>query len=582
MDKYTLLISNDERSIKSAGKNLLLGTWCLNDLMKQSSNLHVADPYGLSIKSKVKDFEKVRLYEKKILALVSKVLNEVHHLNFSSNIWKMIIGHWLRAYIKVIVNRYSVISQVLKNYEVNEISLVSYNRSTVIPKTTLSGYLNFDNSILDNFIYENIISLNDFDYIKKNIITDKSSREEIQKKFFHYPKRRDAFNILRVVNNIFSKLYRNNDIFIITSFLTYKNEVLLNLLLGNFPKLWMRHDIDLPGNINLKLRSELEKKINSKNIDTEENIILKLIFKLLPTCYLEDFDYLYDYTKNIKWPNKPKCIYTCNNFQFDEVFKLWSAVKKNEGSKYIVGQHGNNYGTHRYESPFIEEETATEFITWGWSNENKKYKKGFIFKNVDFKRIENPKDIIFQQICYLPRIQTHDEFYEYHHHKKEVFNIVKNIDNSLQENIIIRLHPFSEIYKKDDRIEWKLINKNLRIDKGYTNLSNLYFNARIIVHCYDSTGILETLSANIPTFAYFQNGLDHLNVEAKKSYSKLVDAQIIHFSSTSLAKKISEVYQGIEDWWNETERQEIIRVFVKKYANKERGDISQLVNLLNQ
>ena len=62
-------------------------------------------------------------------------------------------------------------------------------------------------------------------------------------------------------------------------------------------------------------------------------------------------------------------------------------------------------------------------------------------------------------------------------------------------------------YKNDS--ERSKLDSDLRIDRGYTNHSYLYNNARLIVHCYDSTGILETLSTNIPTLAYFQNGSDH-------------------------------------------------------------------------
>jgi hypothetical protein len=36
------------------------------------------------------------------------------------------------------------------------------------------------------------------------------------------------------------------------------------------------------------------------------------------------------------------------------------------GSKYIVGAHGANYGTYSYMNPSVEEVTADSFFTWGW------------------------------------------------------------------------------------------------------------------------------------------------------------------------------------------------------------------------
>ena len=44
-------------------------------------------------------------------------------------------------------------------------------------------------------------------------------------------------------------------------------------------------------------------------------------------------------------------------------FKLWTATKVVSGSKYYVGQHGNNYYTRKNKFPRIEEKTADRFIT---------------------------------------------------------------------------------------------------------------------------------------------------------------------------------------------------------------------------
>jgi hypothetical protein len=50
----------------------------------------------------------------------------------------------------------------------------------------------------------------------------------------------------------------------------------------------------------------------------------------------------------MKWPEKPKFIFTSNCFDGDEVFKVWTALKVEQGISYFVGQHGNNFGTHAW------------------------------------------------------------------------------------------------------------------------------------------------------------------------------------------------------------------------------------------
>ena len=72
---------------------------------------------------------------------------------------------------------------------------------------------------------------------------------------------------------------------------------------------------------------------------------------------------------------------------------------------------------------------------------------------------------------------------------------------------------------------------------------------RLVVHSYDSTGMLETLSLNIPTLAFWQNGLSHLNESARNNYEALVTAGIVHLSSESIAKTINTISNNVDSWW---------------------------------
>ena len=77
-----------------------------------------------------------------------------------------------------------------------------------------------------------------------------------------------------------------------------------------------------------------------------EKILCNLAHDNLPTFFLEGFKKNLSLTLSINWPKKPKFIFTSNNFETDEIFKLYSAINIEKKTKYIVGQHGNIYGTH--------------------------------------------------------------------------------------------------------------------------------------------------------------------------------------------------------------------------------------------
>ena len=131
---------------------------------------------------------------------------------------------------------------------------------------------------------------------------------------------------------------------------------------------------------NQVLRDNLKKKISGKLNEELENIVRLLLFDLLPVCYLEGFISLNEVVKDLPWPKKPKVIFTSNNYSYDEVFKLWTAKKVETGSKYYIGQHGNNLGTRWDLIDCIEEVTPDKFLTWGWREDKDKHLPSFIFK----------------------------------------------------------------------------------------------------------------------------------------------------------------------------------------------------------
>ena len=111
----------------------------------------------------------------------------------------------------------------------------------------------------------------------------------------------------------------------------------------------------------------------------------RLLSTLLPTCYLEGYDYLNKQSEEVSWPKRPKFIFTSNNFTADEIFKIWVAKKTNEGYPYYAGQHGANYGTNYFTKLWSEIKTSDKFISWGWDGVYNKVNTipAFNFKVVD-------------------------------------------------------------------------------------------------------------------------------------------------------------------------------------------------------
>ena len=120
----------------------------------------------------------------------------------------------------------------------------------------------------------------------------------------------------------------------------------------------------------------------------------------------------------------------------------------------------------------------------------------------------------------------------------------------------------------------------LRLETGKININKLISKNRLVVHSYDSTGILETLSQNIPTLAFWQNGFDNIENSAIPHYQTLVDVGIIHLSPRSVASKVNDIWDDVEGWWNQSHVQTAKNQFCELYAKTSHNPLSELKRIL--
>ena len=92
--------------------------------------------------------------------------------------------------------------------------------------------------------------------------------------------------------------------------------------------------------------------------------------------------------------------------------------------------------------------------------------------------------------------------------------------------------------------------------------------------------MLETMSLNIPTMAFWQNGFDHLRDSAKPFYQLLVDAGIVHLSPESAAEHINAIWCSVDDWWFSPPVQKARIQFCSRYARESISPVRELKQIL--
>jgi putative transferase (TIGR04331 family) len=552
----------------------------------------VAKPYGLNKLQKNNNFSKVILLEKKLFPKFCELLNNYHNVKYSKKFWQILIGIWFRRTLALLLNRINSLDECLKLYKISCSTFFKNNSYSLASLDETSFYQNCNDDRWNNLLYSRIINFLETDIHKEFIEYEHKSNNFSNFKIKSLNKdillkREFLKKCLFIYNKISNKFLKKDDAVIMNSYLPLGVEIKLELALKQIPQLWFyqERNLKLPiplHDYNKFLRKKLKNKFIHNSECNIENIVSLLIFELLPLCYLEGFKYLQKIASEQPWPDSPKFIFTSNNYTEDEVFKFWTASKVDKGFKYYVGQHGNGYGFPRNLSPQIEEITSDKFITWGFQGELPQHIPAFVLKTAGEKN-ENysPKGGLLLIEFLLPaRYETWDTDYEFIEYFNDQKKFVLNLDKNPKNKLTIRLHAGCHLFKWCEYERWFDFDPSLKLDNGAINIKKLISKNRLIVHSYNSTGLLETLSQNIPTLAFWQKGLDIIENKDIQSFQALVDVGIIHLSAKSAANKVNDIWNDVESWWNQSCIQKERKKFCELYAKTSSNPVGELKKIL--
>lgn len=564
-----------------------MGDWCIGHSRETSSlimDVAIATPYGLTPSQKDLDIELCRRIEEKILPNLVLILNRYHQTNYSLRFWKIVLGHWLRRYIETIFNRISSLQQCIDNYKISGLTVLADVNYILAGKDSWSFIEKTSDDYWNKAIEYRIISKIPkipfpVEVLEIQQTKDPQKIEVIKQTLFNEK------NIKLVISKTIAKtlnlFLRQSDGLILTSYLPRSEEVKLYFRLFQIPQRWIREPLEFNENVNVELRQNLTRQINVVQDNLKELIIFELLFEVIPICYLEGFSTLIEHLDKLGWPENPKFIFTSNSFDTDEAFKVWTGIKTELGSKYVVGQHGGMYGTDRWFQSTIEETTSDEFLTWGWNNGLPNHTPAFVLKTKKSKRISgNGGQILLIQKFDMVRDRTWDELSTFNNYLINQMKFINCLNSETRGSILLRLHPQVKYSLHDEISWWKNYSSEFQIEYGTKPIFELFDKCVLVVHTYDSTGLLESLSLNLPTIAFWEDGFDHLVDSAIPSYKLLEEVGILHFTPESAAKKLNEISSDIEGWWDSAPLQRARKEFCAKYAVHENNKSKKLKPIL--
>lgn len=301
------------------------------------------------------------------------------------------------------------------------------------------------------------------------------------------------------------------------------------------------------------LRSTAEKT-------TLAHAVLESLQACLPIDYVEGFRYHETQADRVLKRGVPSLIVA------GYLSHVWSrcyvARCRMQGSRLAFVQHGGNYGEGLV-APYELAETALAdvFVNWGWSSDgtHASLPAPRLMKAMDSIQGDAAERLLF--------VLTVDGRYPgFRGRSRQAPEFLNSIGQELQSRTTVRYR----MRTGGDRsycCGWMQRFPRVTFDPGRDPVFRALSESRLIVISYAlSTTFLECLAAGRPAMILDAHWKKRIRPSAGPFYEQLAAAGIIHEDSRSCGELVARIYDGVDAWWHEPQRQQALRSFAEQFA----------------
>ena len=583
----TLVITTAlEQTWNTSGPILFLGKWCDKyDSIKKlkEDNFKILDYHWDDREKFLKDYLYLNKLNTKLLKKLVVELNKYHKKNYSERYWNIIIGPWLITFIQIVFERYENLNNLFKNHKNYETIILKIDPNKMIPE----NYEKFQRLIMtdtwNHFIYSSILNFDSFEYkINKRYETFKNEEKfEDYLKPKVFSKRSKAYNFfLKILN----KLKINEEVLISESYLGKIDEIKLCIKLKTLPRfdsMTYLSDSDISKNRNkISLKKDCENNF--------EEFLCNIISEQIPKSFLEDYNIVKLASEKMNWPKKPKVIFTSHFMQKTLPSRYVAENIEKFGSKLIHGQHGGVYGQYLFSSmQDFELSICDHYLSWGWTlPSNRKIIPFGILKNINnIKHCKKTASVLLMvlrsQPKYTHKLNSFSGTNQIAKYFEDNINLCKRLNKNILENkLTLRFH--ARKFGWNENIMFKNQFPKIKIDYGYSKITNLLKKSKLVLHTYIGTGYLETLASNIPTVVFANLNDCLINDETKEYLKILKKVNIFHDNYSSAAEFINNNWDNIDSWWNKAETQNARIIYCDKFVKSNKNKVNKLYKIINE
>ena len=143
---------------------------------------------------------------------------------------------------------------------------------------------------------------------------------------------------------------------------------------------------------------------------------------------------------------------------------------------------------------------------------------------------------------------------------------LSNLSIGVKERLVIR--PHREDGGFDNLERFRGIIPDVRIDIWAQTFSKREYGLLVSDHPSYSTTFIESLANNKPTILFHNPyfAANCFNKRAKESWDRLKKIGIAFDDPLEASQRIDEIYENVDDWWEQPQRQEGIKSFLSEFG----------------
>tara|TARA_Y200000002_G_scaffold380551_1_gene392324 strand:- start:1277 stop:3019 length:1743 start_codon:yes stop_codon:yes gene_type:complete len=571
--KFSLFTTKITESCYSESNKLFLGKWCLASELESNKlgEYKIAEYHWDNSKKIDKDYKYLYEFYYQTLDVLSKHLNRMHKRNEDQRYWHIIIGAWLYKFLVSSFDKWESSRLVIDNYDISKIFYYKTSYLDLIPSDCTEFNKVANTELWNNFIYTEIIKFQKREDLTYKEIKHKSINNE---KNYQVNKYYEKSNLsYRLFDKFLSLMPSKSEVVLYKTYFGKLSDLKIFTKSKTIPRIYT----DFDKTFALPLPQNREKNLEFVAKNSYENFINKNIFKFMPISYLEGFDKIENYCNKIKL--SPKVIISAVGDRCD-LFSIWVA-NKIEKSIYFCSEHGGaTEDTNQFDA---RNKKGDCFLSWNYSEKKnvhqipphfytKKIKKRLLIKGTKLSIIlSNSSTIYNHHLHYNLKGKQSLEVYEQ-------LKSLKKLPNKIKDNLHFRLHPNSNLWLMNERINADF-GKNFIFKQK--KLDDVFMESKILINMDFQTSFYQSMFSGKPVIVFTTREFTNtFNPKIKKLFESFKDLKIVITKTSDLILHIENIWSDPYRWWDSNEIKNLREEFnslCSKKPNKKFAD--EIMNL---